>query len=102
MVIDILRGSFQFREVISKAYFKVLDKDTSHTLLPVDYWILFSLFDLVKFRTKVLTIFNKRSTNRRQTKRSEEQTSELQSLMRISYAVFCLNKKKKNKPYTQQ
>src|SRR3546814_10914266 len=28
--------------------------------------------------------------------RSEEQTSELQSLMRISYAVFCLNKKKKN------
>src|SRR3546814_1335914 len=27
--------------------------------------------------------------------RSEEQTSELQSLMRISYAVFCLNKKKK-------
>src|SRR3546814_5804484 len=30
------------------------------------------------------------------TSRSEEHTSELQSLMRISYAVFCL-KKKKNK-----
>src|SRR3546814_3880634 len=30
--------------------------------------------------------------------RSEEHTSELQSLMRISYAVFCLKKKK----YTQQ
>src|SRR3546814_2613882 len=30
-----------------------------------------------------------------QHKRSEEHTSELQSLMRISYAVFCLNKKKK-------
>src|SRR3546814_7012412 len=29
--------------------------------------------------------------------RSEEHTSELQSLMRISYAVFCLKKKKKNK-----
>src|SRR3546814_9873229 len=28
-------------------------------------------------------------------KRSEEHTSELQSLMRISYDVFCLNKKKK-------
>src|SRR3546814_5124718 len=27
--------------------------------------------------------------------RSEEHTSELQSLMRISYAVFCLNKKNK-------
>src|SRR3546814_9617247 len=30
--------------------------------------------------------------------RSEEHTSELQSLMRISYAVFCLKKKKKTKP----
>src|SRR3546814_2363561 len=29
--------------------------------------------------------------------RSEEHTSELQSLMRISYAVFCLKKKKINK-----
>src|SRR3546814_8076369 len=29
--------------------------------------------------------------------RSEEHTSELQSLMRISYAVFCLTKKKKDK-----
>src|SRR3546814_3112063 len=32
--------------------------------------------------------------------RSEEHTSELQSLMRISYAVFCLKKKKKNKNRT--
>src|SRR3546814_6023846 len=30
-------------------------------------------------------------------RRSEEHTSELQSLMRISYAVFCLTKKKKTK-----
>src|SRR3546814_7109636 len=30
-------------------------------------------------------------------KRSEEHTSELQSLMRISYAVFCLKKKKQNR-----
>src|SRR3546814_6643278 len=30
-----------------------------------------------------------------ETNRSEEHTSELQSLMRISYAVFCLKKKKK-------
>src|SRR3546814_4823900 len=30
------------------------------------------------------------------TSRSEEHTSELQSLMRISYAVFCLKKKKNN------
>src|SRR3546814_10755581 len=35
-----------------------------------------------------------------QDERSEEHTSELQSLMRISYAVFCL-KKKKPKPNSQ-
>src|SRR3546814_2401860 len=32
--------------------------------------------------------------------RSEEHTSELQSLMRISYAVFCLKKKKKTEQPT--
>src|SRR3546814_8848090 len=32
--------------------------------------------------------------------RSEEHTSELQSLMRISYAVFCLKKKKNNRNTT--
>src|SRR3546814_1259801 len=32
--------------------------------------------------------------------RSEEHTSELQSLMRISYAVFCLKKKKRNNTTT--
>src|SRR3546814_5712188 len=33
--------------------------------------------------------------------RSEEHTSELQSLMRISYAVFCLKKKKKKDTQTE-
>src|SRR3546814_950462 len=33
-------------------------------------------------------------------RRSEEHTSELQSLMRISYAVFCLKKKKKQHIHT--
>src|SRR3546814_3677358 len=35
-----------------------------------------------------------------QTDRSEEHTSELQSLMRMSYAVFCLTKKKTEALYT--
>src|SRR3546814_5970419 len=35
-------------------------------------------------------------------RRSEEHTSELQSLMRISYAVFCLKKKKKQDITTYQ
>src|SRR3546814_1282627 len=34
--------------------------------------------------------------------RSEEHTSELQSLMRISYAVFCLKKKKRYQKHTQR
>src|SRR3546814_6601941 len=34
------------------------------------------------------------ASSRRRGRRSEEHTSELQSLMRISYAVFCLKKKK--------
>src|SRR3546814_8781115 len=41
-----------------------------------------------------------RRIDNRLMKRSEEHTSELQSLMRISYAVFCL--KKKNKQYTNK
>src|SRR3546814_3499400 len=35
----------------------------------------------------------------RRARRSEEHTSELQSLMRISYAVFCLKKKKNTRSY---
>src|SRR3546814_4581219 len=38
----------------------------------------------------------RRSSERVAEQRSEEHTSELQSLMRISYAVFCLKKKKIN------
>src|SRR3546814_8303590 len=39
---------------------------------------------------------------RQQPARSEEHTSELQSLMRISYAVFCLKKKTTNISYQPQ
>src|SRR3546814_7067029 len=38
-----------------------------------------------------------RASARSRPRRSEEQTSELQSLLRISYAVLCLKKKKKRK-----
>src|SRR3546814_5478164 len=50
-----------------------------------------------------LSCFDSQSTRRHrdqyrpQPLRSEEHTSELQSLMRISYAVFCLKKKKNKK-----
>src|SRR3546814_2917824 len=48
-----------------------------------------------------LAHFQERGPLRRHRRpRSEEHTSELQSLMRISYAVFCLKKKKINKTTT--
>src|SRR3546814_4094687 len=43
-----------------------------------------------------------RLVERLQQVRSEEHTSELQSLMRISYAVFCLKKKKKKLKVTRR
>src|SRR3546814_5270657 len=41
------------------------------------------------------TSFSSHGSRKRSSSRSEEHTSELQSLMRISYAVFCLKKKNK-------
>src|SRR3546814_3739119 len=41
-------------------------------------------------------LFAPRDPSHPRTRRSEEHTSELQSLMRISYAVFCLKKKKQH------
>src|SRR3546814_9686020 len=47
----------------------------------------------IAFREKSIRVETAESKKGR---RSEEHTSELQSLMRISYAVFCLKKKKKH------
>src|SRR3546814_1036131 len=44
----------------------------------------------------VAAIGSDRGRSGRRDRRSEEHTSELQSLMRISYAVFCLKKKTKH------
>src|SRR3546814_4812019 len=43
---------------------------------------------------EIIALGRHRAALRGEDVRSEEHTSELQSLMRISYAVFCLNKKK--------
>src|SRR3546814_1641516 len=50
---------------------------------------------------RFLTVFE-RVNQKQPFKRSEEHTSELQSLMRISYAVFCLKKKKKTNVHYKQ
>src|SRR3546814_8114759 len=49
-----------------------------------------------EYRAGVLSSAGRPADTRRTGGRSEEHKSELQSLMRISYAVFCLKKKKKN------
>src|SRR3546814_10502102 len=64
---------------------------------------LANLHNARKARTPVVNIVGDHATYHKQydaqlesdIERSEEHTSELQSLMRISYAVFCLKKKKK-------
>src|SRR3546814_6878684 len=53
-----------------------------------------------RMRIAVREIVGRREQRPR--RRSEEHTSELKSLMRISYAVFCLKKKKKRINYKKQ
>src|SRR3546814_2447832 len=52
--------------------------------------------DLYLFNREHFARLRRRIANPVDKSRSEEHTSELQSLMRISYAVFCLKKKKQN------
>src|SRR3546814_2836330 len=51
-------------------------------------------------RTRACIAHDRMERDQRATGRSEEHTSELQSLMRLSYAVFCLKKKKREQPDT--
>src|SRR3546814_2905098 len=54
-----------------------------------------TLLQLFPVRHGLLEAAQAHGAHGSQTQRSEEHTSELQSLMRISYAVFCLKKKQK-------
>src|SRR3546814_2232795 len=56
----------------------------------------------ISHRQKVPPSIAKRNRHKVHVGRSEEHTSELQSLMRISYAVFCLKKKKKYQQHQTQ
>src|SRR3546814_5902437 len=63
--------------------------------LVVRAWVISCWFVTFDFTSEFQTAGKKGSM------RSEEHTSELQSLMRISYAVFCLKKKKNYTHYTK-
>src|SRR3546814_3346407 len=64
-------------------YVEYFGDEADRVTLLLDFWTNNHLFlDLARQQAEPLV------------RRSEEHTSELQSLMRISYAVFCLQKKK--------
>src|SRR3546814_8683815 len=69
--------------------------DISGPLLRSKCWISTSLW-MAKAHGAVGSLTSNAPTGWCARARSEEHTSELQSLMRISYAVFCLKKKKKD------
>src|SRR3546814_3009617 len=71
----------------------------SHSMVPGGFEVTSSVTRLTSATSLVIRveIFSSTSNGSRAQSaviRSEEHTSELQSLMRISYAVFCLKKKK--------
>src|SRR3546814_10027858 len=60
--------------------------------LPVDEWVKEQAVDPEMLNERISAAAEASMVDK--AARSEEHTSELQSLMRISYAVFCLKKKK--------
>src|SRR3546814_8657816 len=61
---------------------------------PVRQYIARDIQFLLEFLEMMDAVERRAQDHERPSLRSEEHTSELQSLMRISYAVFCLKKKK--------
>src|SRR3546814_3590818 len=65
--------------------------------MPTPTTLILATLSSLMMRLKPILSFAASSRSIERSRRSEEHTSELQSLMRISYAVFCLKKKKNNK-----
>src|SRR3546814_10279503 len=68
-------------------------------LLPFALLLLAAWLDM-NSKLRYTTLSTTTNCQNQELQRSEEHTSELQSLMRISYAVFCLKKKKNKIPNT--
>src|SRR3546814_2030027 len=82
----------------SNASTVILSIDNAELLLLEDYNHLVRLHTMFARDIRLFFLFlcqtDARPESCESLERSEEHTSELQSLMRISYAVFCLKKKK--------
>src|SRR3546814_10224691 len=78
------RNDGQMSQWVLENYQRVLAEDIREQVADVE-------LDTAWYRYRTRTDFAQASMS---LDRSEEHTSELQSLMRISYAVFCLKKKK--------
>src|SRR3546814_6292281 len=80
--------------LLSPEYLLSVERWPFHSEPPDHYVLLSHLFDVSVSQSSTLMPLHYRHD------RSEEHTSELQSLMRIPYAVFCL-KKKNTPPHAQ-
>src|SRR3546814_7385313 len=78
--------------------YQTLDPDTAYTYLVNDHWSPTATYTFLNLADDTIGIPWPIPLD--QVQRSEEHTSELQSLMRISYAVFCLKKKTNTHVYT--
>src|SRR3546814_4173619 len=91
VVIDLIFTIVFF--AVMYAYSPIL---TLIVVLSIPFYVVISAVISPVLREKLEEKFRRGAENRR----SEEHTSELQSLMRISYAVFCLKKTIKHVTYT--
>src|SRR3546814_7559004 len=82
-----IRDAAALAEIVVDAHRLGLDIGTPDLLARYQRWRRFDNLGVIAYTDTFFRAFSNRS---------EEHTSELQSLMRSSYAVFCLKKKKKS------
>src|SRR3546814_2890238 len=83
-----------FRSPVIEYVAKYLDMPVIRVLEVATFYFMYNLVPVGKFHVQVCGTTPCMLRGSDEIMRSEEHTSELQSLMRISYAVFCLKKKK--------
>src|SRR3546814_3238900 len=88
--LDILKGLIEGEESVDIIVARGHDRDLVNRV-----WRMLELAEYKRRQACPGVKITRRAFGRDRRYRSEEHTSELQSLMRISYAVLCLKKKKK-------